>query len=76
MRAMSATEEFSGGCMCRSLLYTARDPIDAGLETTGLRDDPGQAFAELADPEAEKTEYDTAFAALRIVREVVVPPLR
>ncbi len=27
---MSATEAFSGGCMCRSVRYAARDPIDAG----------------------------------------------
>jgi hypothetical protein len=28
--AMSATEAFSGGCMCGSLRYAARDRIDAG----------------------------------------------
>ena len=46
-------------------LPEVRDPIDAGLETTGLENDPGQAIAELADPEAEKADYNTAFAALK-----------
>ncbi len=42
-----------------------RPPIDAGLQTTGLGEDPNQAVSSVVDPAAEKAAYDVAFDALK-----------
>ncbi|MEM9184845.1 MAG: tol-pal system protein YbgF [Pseudomonadota bacterium] len=42
-----------------------RAPIDAGLQTTGLGEDPNQVVASVVDPAAEKAAYDVAFDALK-----------
>ncbi len=49
----------------RADLPEVREPIDAQLETTGLGATPDQNIAPMADPAAEKADYDAAFAALK-----------